>query len=121
MTYITLYFHKKNVASSCFAFELILMFYLILFINWLQTVVFSRFVLTFKWKQDDENALLQQALAMSMDDPAVSHDVKDTDMSEASADDPELALGEIFCCLCIFHVRSMCTDMGHYIDIDTAM
>ncbi|AES95157.1 putative proteasome subunit Rpn10 protein [Medicago truncatula] len=41
---------------------------------------------------DDENALLQQALAMSMDDPAVGHDVRDTDMSEASTDDPELAL-----------------------------
>ncbi|ESW28166.1 hypothetical protein PHAVU_003G264300 [Phaseolus vulgaris] len=41
---------------------------------------------------DDENALLQQALAMSMDDPAISHDVRDTDMSEAAADDPELAL-----------------------------
>ncbi|XP_047166676.1 26S proteasome non-ATPase regulatory subunit 4 homolog isoform X3 [Vigna umbellata] len=33
-----------------------------------------------------------RALAMSMDDPAISHDVKDTDMSEASASDPELAL-----------------------------
>ncbi|KAI4327748.1 hypothetical protein L6164_020174 [Bauhinia variegata] len=41
---------------------------------------------------DDENALLKQALAMSMDDPATSHDVRDTDMSEAAADDPELAL-----------------------------
>ncbi|EXC35340.1 26S proteasome non-ATPase regulatory subunit 4 [Morus notabilis] len=41
---------------------------------------------------DDENALLQQALAMSMDDPASSHDVRDTDMSEAAAVDPELAL-----------------------------
>ncbi|CAL0314482.1 unnamed protein product [Lupinus luteus] len=41
---------------------------------------------------DDENALLEQALAMSMDDPATSHDVKDTDMSEAASDDPELAL-----------------------------
>lgn len=40
---------------------------------------------------DDENALLQQALAMSMDDPAASHDVKDADMSEAATDDPELA------------------------------
>ncbi|MCI17450.1 26S proteasome non-ATPase regulatory subunit 4-like, partial [Trifolium medium] len=29
---------------------------------------------------------------MSMDEPAVGHDVKDTDMSEASVDDPELAL-----------------------------
>ncbi|XP_058721948.1 26S proteasome non-ATPase regulatory subunit 4 homolog [Vicia villosa] len=42
---------------------------------------------------DDENALLQQALAMSMDEPTVGHDVKDTYMSEASVDDPELALG----------------------------
>jgi 26S proteasome regulatory subunit N10 len=32
-----------------------------------------------------------------MDEPAVGHDVKDTDMSEASIDDPELALGEILC------------------------
>ncbi|GMN29060.1 hypothetical protein TIFTF001_002276 [Ficus carica] len=43
-------------------------------------------------QQDDENALLQQALAMSMDDPASSHDTRDTDMSDAAADDPELAL-----------------------------
>ncbi|CAL0311459.1 unnamed protein product [Lupinus luteus] len=41
---------------------------------------------------DDENALLEQALAMSMDDPVINHDVKDTDMSEAASDDPELAL-----------------------------
>ncbi|XP_027346240.1 26S proteasome non-ATPase regulatory subunit 4 homolog isoform X2 [Abrus precatorius] len=41
---------------------------------------------------DDENALLQQALAMSMDDPAVNQDERDTDMPEAAADDPELAL-----------------------------
>ncbi|XP_004287801.1 PREDICTED: 26S proteasome non-ATPase regulatory subunit 4 homolog [Fragaria vesca subsp. vesca] len=41
---------------------------------------------------DDDNALLQQALAMSMDEPASSHDLRDTDMSEAVADDPELAL-----------------------------
>ncbi|AET03762.1 putative 26S proteasome regulatory complex, non-ATPase subcomplex, subunit s5a [Medicago truncatula] len=40
---------------------------------------------------DDENALLQQALAMSMDDPAVNHDGRDADMSEAATDDPELA------------------------------
>jgi len=33
---------------------------------------------------------------MSMDDPAISHDVRDTDMSEAAADDPELALGEFY-------------------------
>ncbi|XP_038723142.1 26S proteasome non-ATPase regulatory subunit 4 homolog isoform X2 [Tripterygium wilfordii] len=41
---------------------------------------------------DVDNALLQQALAMSMDDPATSHDTRDTDMSDAAADDPELAL-----------------------------
>ncbi|KAG6647166.1 26S proteasome non-ATPase regulatory subunit 4 homolog [Carya illinoinensis] len=41
---------------------------------------------------DDENALLQQALAMSMDDPASSHEARDTDMSDSVADDPELAL-----------------------------
>ncbi|KAK9990151.1 hypothetical protein SO802_025136 [Lithocarpus litseifolius] len=41
---------------------------------------------------DDDNALLQQALAMSMDEPATGHEVRDTDMSEAAADDPELAL-----------------------------
>ncbi|CBI17356.3 hypothetical protein PVL29_005152 [Vitis rotundifolia] len=41
---------------------------------------------------DDENALLQQALAMSMDDPATSLAMRDTDMSEAAADDQDLAL-----------------------------
>ncbi|KAF5462958.1 hypothetical protein F2P56_018919 [Juglans regia] len=41
---------------------------------------------------DDENALLQQALAMSMDDPDSGHETQDTDMSDAAADDPELAL-----------------------------
>ncbi|XP_054823049.1 26S proteasome non-ATPase regulatory subunit 4 homolog [Prosopis cineraria] len=41
---------------------------------------------------DDENALLQQALAMSMDDPAINHDLRDTDMSETTAEDPDLAL-----------------------------
>ncbi|KAF2291944.1 hypothetical protein GH714_042286 [Hevea brasiliensis] len=41
---------------------------------------------------DEENALLQQALAMSMDEPASSHELRDTDMSEAAADDPDLAL-----------------------------
>lgn len=49
--------------------------------------------LIFKWKQDDENALLQQALAMSMDDPAINHDLRDTDMSETTTEDPDLALG----------------------------
>ncbi|XP_038974586.1 26S proteasome non-ATPase regulatory subunit 4 homolog [Phoenix dactylifera] len=42
---------------------------------------------------DDEAALLEQALAMSMDDPKSTNvAVADTDMSEATADDHELAL-----------------------------
>ncbi|EYU30416.1 hypothetical protein ABFS83_12G046100 [Erythranthe nasuta] len=41
---------------------------------------------------DDENALLQQALAMSMDDPSSSAVVRDTDMLDASADDHDLQL-----------------------------
>ncbi|KAI3734736.1 hypothetical protein L6452_14212 [Arctium lappa] len=41
---------------------------------------------------DDENALLQQALAMSMDDPAATVTTRDTDMSEAATDDQDLAL-----------------------------
>ncbi|KAK4754076.1 hypothetical protein SAY87_002180 [Trapa incisa] len=41
---------------------------------------------------DDENALLQRALEMSMDDTTSSHDMRDTDMSEAAADDPNLQL-----------------------------
>ncbi|XP_008788419.2 26S proteasome non-ATPase regulatory subunit 4 homolog isoform X2 [Phoenix dactylifera] len=41
---------------------------------------------------DDETALLEQALAMSMDDPKSTNvAVADTDMSEATADDQELA------------------------------
>lgn len=44
--------------------------------------------------QDDENALLQQALAMSMDDSSSTVAVRDTDMSDASADDHDLQLGE---------------------------
>lgn len=31
---------------------------------------------------------------MSMDDPAPSHEMRDADMSDATTDDPELALGE---------------------------
>lgn len=31
---------------------------------------------------------------MSMDEPASSHDLQDTEMSDATADDPELALGK---------------------------
>ncbi|KAG6594767.1 26S proteasome non-ATPase regulatory subunit 4-like protein, partial [Cucurbita argyrosperma subsp. sororia] len=41
---------------------------------------------------DDENALLEQALAMSMDTPSATSDTRDIDMSEAAADDPDLAL-----------------------------
>nr|GEU62754.1 26S proteasome non-ATPase regulatory subunit 4 homolog [Tanacetum cinerariifolium] len=41
---------------------------------------------------DDENALLQQALAMSMDDPAATVTTRDIDMSEAATDDQDLAL-----------------------------
>lgn len=31
---------------------------------------------------------------MSMDDPSTGHDLRDTDMSEAAVDDPDLALGK---------------------------
>ncbi|KAL9241423.1 hypothetical protein vseg_015538 [Gypsophila vaccaria] len=42
---------------------------------------------------DDENALLQQALAMSMDEPASTTTVRDIDMSDAAVDeDLQLAL-----------------------------
>lgn len=41
---------------------------------------------------------------MSMDEPAVNHDIKDTDMSEAAPDDPELALGEFLCFLIIIYL-----------------
>ncbi|KAI3753602.1 hypothetical protein L2E82_25660 [Cichorium intybus] len=41
---------------------------------------------------DDENALLQQNLAISMDDPAATVTPRDTDMSEAGAVDQDLAL-----------------------------
>ncbi|KAI4339551.1 hypothetical protein MLD38_024482 [Melastoma candidum] len=42
---------------------------------------------------DDENALLQRALAMSMDDTTSSHhEQRDTEMSDAAAEDPDLAL-----------------------------
>ncbi|GMI68202.1 MULTIUBIQUITIN CHAIN BINDING PROTEIN 1, regulatory particle non-ATPase 10 [Hibiscus trionum] len=41
---------------------------------------------------DDDNTLLQQALAMSMDEPTSSQDLQDTEMSDAAAEDPELAL-----------------------------
>ncbi|XAR73764.1 hypothetical protein NMG60_11007843 [Bertholletia excelsa] len=42
--------------------------------------------------RDDEDALLQQALAMSMDDPAASLTLWDTAMLETAADDEDLAL-----------------------------
>ncbi|XP_022775426.1 26S proteasome non-ATPase regulatory subunit 4 homolog isoform X2 [Durio zibethinus] len=41
---------------------------------------------------DDDNALQQQAFTMSIDEPASSHNLQDTDMSDVAADDPELAL-----------------------------
>ncbi|CAH9085041.1 unnamed protein product [Cuscuta europaea] len=41
---------------------------------------------------DDENALLQQALAMSMDDSAANIIIRDADMSEAASEDQDLAL-----------------------------
>lgn len=40
---------------------------------------------------DEENSLLQEALAMAMDSPGSIHDVRDMDMSEATTDDPKLA------------------------------
>ncbi|KAE8655955.1 26S proteasome non-ATPase regulatory subunit 4-like protein [Hibiscus syriacus] len=41
---------------------------------------------------DDDNTLLQQALAMSVDEPASTQDLQDTEISDAAAEDPELAL-----------------------------
>ncbi|KAJ8567630.1 hypothetical protein K7X08_019838 [Anisodus acutangulus] len=41
---------------------------------------------------EDENALLQQALAMSMDDSSSNVATRDTDMSEAASEDQDLAL-----------------------------
>ncbi|KAK8716812.1 hypothetical protein V6N13_044109 [Hibiscus sabdariffa] len=41
---------------------------------------------------DDDDTSLQQALAMSMDEPTSSQDLQDTEMSDAAAEDPELAL-----------------------------
>ncbi|MCD7471636.1 hypothetical protein HAX54_012221 [Datura stramonium] len=43
---------------------------------------------------EDENALLQQALAMSMDDSSSNVATRDTDMSEAASEDQDLALGK---------------------------
>lgn len=45
--------------------------------------------------QEDDNALLQAALAMSMDDSSSNITPRDTDMSEAASEDPELALGKL--------------------------
>ncbi|KNA09330.1 hypothetical protein SOVF_154600 isoform B [Spinacia oleracea] len=42
--------------------------------------------------EDDENDLLQQALAMSMDDPVSTTIVQDTDMADAAGDDQDLQL-----------------------------
>lgn len=61
------------------------------------------------WLQEDENALLQQALAMSMEDPASSHDVQDTEMSDAAINDPELALGKVMCFKFTHSLLLMCT------------
>lgn len=44
---------------------------------------------------NDETALLQSALTMSMDDTTSIHDMQDADMSDAAADDPDLQLGEV--------------------------
>ncbi|GAB4847548.1 proteasome regulatory particle base subunit rpn10 [Ancistrocladus abbreviatus] len=41
---------------------------------------------------DDENALLQQALAMSMDEPGSTTTVQDMEMSDAAVDDQDLQL-----------------------------
>uniref|UniRef100_A0A7C9FLP8 26S proteasome non-ATPase regulatory subunit 4 homolog n=2 Tax=Opuntia streptacantha TaxID=393608 RepID=A0A7C9FLP8_OPUST len=41
---------------------------------------------------DDENALLQQALAMSMDEPVSTTSERDIDMSDAAVDDQDLQL-----------------------------
>lgn len=37
---------------------------------------------------------------MSMDEPASSQDVRDTDMSDAASEDPDLALGNSFMLTC---------------------
>lgn len=54
--------------------------------------------------QDDDNALLQQALAMSMDDATPAHGLEDTDMSDAASVDPDLKLGNIS----LFSVLHIC-------------
>jgi len=47
----------------------------------------------FRW-QDEESALLEQALAMSMDDArSGSGAIADSDMSDVTTDDQELAFG----------------------------
>ncbi|PPR99801.1 hypothetical protein GOBAR_AA20856 [Gossypium barbadense] len=43
---------------------------------------------------DNKKNEFLQALAMSMDEPASSQDLQDTEMSDAAAEDPELALGK---------------------------
>jgi len=48
----------------------------------------------FKRWQDDESALLEQALAMSMDDARSDGGaIADADMSDATKDDQKLAFG----------------------------
>ena len=55
--------------------------------------------LHFQYWQDDENALLQQALAMSMDEPSSTTAVGDADMSDAAVDE-DLQLGKCIPCAC---------------------
>lgn len=47
--------------------------------------------------QDEDDALLKQALALSMNIPGSDSSAGDAEMSEATNDDKELALG-MFCC-----------------------
>ncbi|KAH9621927.1 hypothetical protein KSS87_022206, partial [Heliosperma pusillum] len=54
---------------------------------------------------DDENALLQQALAMSMDEPASTTTVRDIDMSDAAVDE-DLQLDSIEALLIRYRVPS---------------
>ncbi|CAA2966574.1 26S proteasome non-ATPase regulatory subunit 4 homolog [Olea europaea subsp. europaea] len=56
-----------------------------------------------KDQMDDENAFLQQALAMSMGDSSSAVATRDTEMSEATTDDHDLQLGENLCWLAKFH------------------
>nr|GMD51484.1 26S proteasome non-ATPase regulatory subunit 4 homolog [Ipomoea batatas] len=51
---------------------------------------------------DDENALLQQALAMSMDDSTTNITIRDADMPEAASEDQDLALGKLSHCFLFY-------------------